>query len=271
MNSGGTSSPGSITGTVCLVTGASRGIGRALATALAAAGAWVAVASRKGEALDELVDDIARSGGRVLGCVADVSKWGQVDALYTTVRREMGPIELLVNNAAVVAPVGAVERIDPREWKDALGINLTGAFYCCRRALETMVPRRKGTIINLVSGMGERVFARFSAYSVSKAALIHLTRILAAEVREHGICVYSVDPGLVDTGMQDELRAMPAERIGIEMRSRLVQYKREGMLRPAGEVARRLVDAFRSGALTLERSGELVSLGRLYAPGSSPA
>jgi len=262
------SSQGSITGTVCLVTGASRGIGRALAAALAEAGALVALASRTGEALDELVEEIARSGGRALGCVADVSKWEQVDSLYAIVRREMGPVELLVNNAAVITPVGAVEEIDPHEWKEALEINVTGAFYCSKRALETMVPRRKGTIINLVSGMGERVFARFSAYSVSKAALIHLTRILAAEVREHGVCVCAVDPGIVDTGMQEQLRAMPAERVGIEMHSRLIQYKREGMLRPAAEIARQLVGVIRSGALSLERSGELVSLGRLYAQGS---
>jgi 3-oxoacyl-[acyl-carrier protein] reductase len=117
-------------------------------------------------------------------------------------------------------------------------VNLTGAFFCARTALETMVEQRRGSLLNIVSGMGQRVFPGFSAYSVSKAGLIHLTRVLAEEVRPYGVTVNALDPGLVHTDMQAALRDLPAEAVGDEMRSRLRLFHEQGLLKPPELIGR---------------------------------
>ena len=137
-----------------------------------------------------------------------------------------------MNNAAVVEPVGAAFETDPLAWARLMEINLTGAFYCAHTALKGMVEQRRGCLLNIVSGMGLRVFPHFSAYSVSKAGLIHVTRVLAEEVRPHGVTVNALDPGLVDTDMQTDLRNLPAGAVGREMRERLLDFQEKGLLKP---------------------------------------
>jgi NAD(P)-dependent dehydrogenase (short-subunit alcohol dehydrogenase family) len=219
-------------GEVALITGGGRGIGRAVACAMAGAGAGVVVVSRTAEEVERVAREIGESGGRAMAYMADVGHWEQVRCVVEAVVRDMGPVDILVNNAGVVTPVGPLYRLDPHQWEHNVATNLLGAFFCTRAVLEIMIPRRMGKILNLVSGMGQRVFPGFSAYSVSKAGLIHFTRIVAEEVKEYGISVNAFDPGLVDTAMHEELRATPPERVGDEMHSRLVQYKKEGSLRP---------------------------------------
>jgi 3-oxoacyl-[acyl-carrier protein] reductase len=136
--------------------------------------------------------------------------------------------------------------------------NLIGAFYCARLALETMVERGRGSLLNIVSGMGQRVFPGFSAYSVSKAGLIHLTRVMAEEVRPYGVTVNALDSGLVHTDMQAALRDLPAEAVGEEMRARLRLVHEQGQLKSPELIGGWIASFLASGAR--EITGEVGTL-----------
>lgn len=230
---------------VAVVTGAGRGIGRASAIALARAGWKVALVARTAGDVERVAGEIRREQGHVVACPTDVSIPESVGEMVEAVHRGLGVPDCLVNGAAVVQPVGPVIDTDPRAWARALEINLLGAFLCARAVLPAMAERGRGGILNLVSGMGQRVFPRFSAYSVAKAGLIHLTRVLAEEVRSQGIRVNALDPGMVDTGMHEEVRGMSADRVGREMLDRLRSAHAEGMLKPpevVGDAIARFVE-----------------------------
>jgi len=231
---------------VAIVTGAGRGIGRAAALALAATGWRVALVARGAGELEEAAARAGDAGGRAFPFPADVEDWQAVKNMVAGVCRELGPPAALVNNAAVVGPVGPAVSADPRAWKEAVDINLGGAFHVVRAVLERMLEQRVGTVLNLVSGMGLRVFPGFSAYSVSKAGLIHLTRILAEELRPSRITVNALDPGLVDTRMHEELARMSAEQVGPEMFRRLREYRERDLFKPAQTVGN-WIAAFFSG------------------------
>jgi 3-oxoacyl-[acyl-carrier protein] reductase len=223
---------------VAVVTGAGRGIGKAAAIAMAAAGWKVALVSRSKGELESVRQVIDGRGGEAACYVADVSGLEAVRDMWSRVCEAWGAPDRLVNNAAVVEPVGAATEANPLLWARSVEINLTGAFFCARTALKTMVERGRGSLLNLVSGMGLRVFPGFSAYSVSKAGLIHLTRVLAEEVRPYGVTVNALDPGLVDTEMQTWLRGLPAETVGEEMHASLKSFQEEGVLKPPDRVGR---------------------------------
>ena len=216
---------------VVMVTGASRGIGRAAALALAREGWKVAAVARSREELEAVTGQIRDEGGQA-GCYpVDVADGPAVREAVSRICRDLGPPLGLVNNAAVIGPVGPVLSLDPFAWKGTIDTNLAGAFFCAHFVLEKMVEQKSGTVLNLISGMGLRVFPRFSAYSISKAGLIHLTRVLAEEVRTQGVRVNALDPGLVDTSLQDRLEQLPAEVIGKEMYQRLKDFRRERLLK----------------------------------------
>ena len=217
---------------VAVVTGAGRGIGKATAFAMANAGWKVALVSRTRKELEAVRDQIDGKGGEATCHVGDVSDLGSMREMWAKVCERWGDPDCLVNNAAVVEPVGLAVEADPSSWARSVEINLIGAFFCARTALRTMVARRRGSLLNIVSGMGEKIFPLFSAYSVSKAGLIHLTRVLAEEVRPYGVTVNALDPGLVHTDMQAALRDLPAEAVGEEMRSRFRLFHEKGMLKP---------------------------------------
>ena len=196
-------------GQVAIVTGGGRGIGRAIAEGLARAGAAVTVLARSEDELAETVRLIESSGGRAIAVVADVTDERAVQDAVERTERELGPVDLLVNNAAVATPVGPAWEVDPDAWWRTVEVNLRGPFLGARAVLPSMLRRRAGRIVNIVAVAAFNTAPFMSAYGGSKAALISFTDDLAAETREHGISVFAIRPGLVQTRMQDELMASP--------------------------------------------------------------
>jgi NAD(P)-dependent dehydrogenase (short-subunit alcohol dehydrogenase family) len=192
-----------LTGQVAVVTGGGRGIGRAIASALASAGAFVAIVARSEDQLAEAVDLIRASGGRAIAVSADVSEPRAVERMAEQVERALGPVDLLVNNAGESGPIGPVAEIDADRWWHCQEVNLRGPFLCCRAVLPGMVARRRGRIVNVASGAGTQAIPYLSAYVVGKTALIRLTEVLAAEVGEHGVSAFAIEPGTVRTAMAE--------------------------------------------------------------------
>jgi NAD(P)-dependent dehydrogenase (short-subunit alcohol dehydrogenase family) len=195
-------------GQVALVTGAGRGIGRVFAQALAKAGARVGVVARSVDELAVTVGMIAQEGGRAYAATVDVAHGDGVAAAVRAVEGELGPIDLLVNNAGVWGPLGAMWEVDPDEWWQAISINLRGAFLCSHAVLPGMIERRRGRIINIGSHAGVFRWPHASAYAISKAAIIKLTENLAAETRRYGVSVFTLNPGIVTIGLTDQAMAM---------------------------------------------------------------
>jgi NAD(P)-dependent dehydrogenase (short-subunit alcohol dehydrogenase family) len=194
-----------LTDQVAIVTGGGRGLGRGMAHALASANAAVAVVARTEEQLAETVDLIRQAGGRALGIGADVTDREAVEKMVQTVQQELGPVDILVNNAAVVRPFAPIWELDPEEWQHALEVNLYGACLCSAMVLKEMTARRKGRIINVASAAALGPITYGSAYAVSKAALLRFTECLAADVRDYGITAFAIDPGTVRTDMSEYL------------------------------------------------------------------
>jgi NAD(P)-dependent dehydrogenase (short-subunit alcohol dehydrogenase family) len=186
-------------GEVALVTGGGRGIGRAAARALSAAGAAVAVCARTAAQLNETVALLGSHGGRALALPADVTDRHAVEAMVAQVEQELGPIDILVNDAAIGGPTGPFAETDPDAWWDVQVVNVRGPVYCSRAALPGMLRRGRGRIINVSSYTALAPWPLSSAYAVSKATLLHLSESLAAETRERGVHVFAIFPGLVRT------------------------------------------------------------------------
>jgi NAD(P)-dependent dehydrogenase (short-subunit alcohol dehydrogenase family) len=182
---------------VALVTGASRGIGRATAIALAGRGVGVALVSRSGESLDAVRKEI---GGRAISIEADVSDAAAVASMVETAARKLGPIDLLVNNAGTLARK-PLHELDASEWDRVLGVNLKGAYLCIRAVLPSMIERGRGRIVNVSSISGKLGTPLLAAYCASKWGLLGLSAAAAEELRPKGIQVFSVCPGSVNTEM----------------------------------------------------------------------
>lgn len=201
---------------VVIVTGASRGLGRAMALALAEHGARVAVAARtavtteeSSDAIDQVVRTIEAAGGQALAVAVDIRDEAQVQTLISRVLEQYGRVDALVNNAGLM--VGDIAFIDtaPALWRDILDTNLWGAFLCCRAVLPTMIDQGGGVIVNISSGAAVRTGFLNVPYGVSKAALDRLTLGLAAELREHNIACVSLSPPVSAT---DTVRRMYPDR-----------------------------------------------------------
>jgi 3-oxoacyl-[acyl-carrier protein] reductase len=184
---------------VCLVTGGTRGIGRAIAEMLLAEGAVVVVCSRWPDSVTKAVSEMeARWAGKVKGKAADVSEYEQVRALFEFMARENGGIDVLVNNAGV-ATFGKVSRITLEEWDKMIGTNLTAAFYCSREALSMFEKRGGGYVVNISSLAGENAFAGGAAYNASKFGLNGFGEALLLDTRYDNVRVTTVMPGSVAT------------------------------------------------------------------------
>jgi 3-oxoacyl-[acyl-carrier protein] reductase len=191
----------SLAGRVAVITGGSRGIGRAIAVALAQGGASVAICYReREEAARETLSLLEGVGVKALAARCDVRDEASVNAFFKRVNDELGPTEILVNNAGISRD-GLVMFMDRSSWDEVLETNLVGAFLCIRAAARDMMLRRWGRIINIVSASGDVGGIGQANYSASKAGLIGLSRTLAREFARHGVLVNAVSPGLIETDM----------------------------------------------------------------------
>jgi len=186
--------------TVALVTGAGRGIGRAICLALARGGAHVVAAARTANEIAAVADEIARGGGRAVPIPVDIAKEDEVIALFAKIRRSFGRLDVLVNNAGI-GVYGPVVEFSAADCERIMAVNVTGTLLCCREAMKLMIPRRSGYIINISSVVGFKGYPNQAAYAAAKHGVMGLTKSLAVEAQEYGIRVSAVLPGGVDTEM----------------------------------------------------------------------
>jgi 3-oxoacyl-[acyl-carrier protein] reductase len=242
-------------GQVAIVTGGSRGLGLALAEWLVGAGAAVVLVARSEERVIDEARRLAKTG-RVWGIAADVSDLAQVEQVVDTALDRFGRIDILVNNAAIIWPIDEVGEADPEEWAYNIHVNLVGSFYMAHSVLPTMIEQRYGRIVNVSSGLSTIPYAGLSAYSTAKAGLDQFTRILALEVKDAGITVNGLYPGMVDTAMQADLRSVDTSESTIDL-SMFQAAAEAGTLVSAHDAARRLL--WLVGPWSRGRTGEIFS------------
>ncbi len=205
---------------VAVITGASRGIGKAIAQELASMGASVVVNyASSSQAAEELVSEITAAGGNAVALQADVSSSEEVDRLIKTVLEKFNKIDILVNNAGITRDT-LLLRMKPEDWQAVINLNLTGVFLCTRAVSKGMLKKRTGRIINIASVAGQMGNPGQANYSAAKAGVIGLTKTLAKEFASRGITVNAVSPGFIETDMTSELKseeilkAIPLGRYG---------------------------------------------------------
>jgi NAD(P)-dependent dehydrogenase (short-subunit alcohol dehydrogenase family) len=211
-------------GRTALVTGGNRGLGRAMALALADAGADVALAARDQASLDAVAEEIRARGRQACAVATDVTSSAAVDALVARTVEQLGGLDVLVNNSGVLHPAPLLETSD-EDWDRVIATNLTGAFLCARAAGRHFAERGSGKVVNIASNFAYMGVANFVSYCASKAAIVAFTRALAVEWAAKGVQVNAIAPGYFETDMNVELRAdedllgktlrqIPARRMG---------------------------------------------------------
>lgn len=256
-------------GRVALVTGAGRGIGRAIAQALGDAGAAVAVVARSSEEIMETAELIQATGGQALGLTVDLLDRQAVEQMAQEIGRQLGPVNILVNNAGRHHAIGPLWLVDPDDWWQDVEANLRSAFLCTRAVVPDMIARRRGCVINVSSKAGNGARPYSLAYSSAKAALTRLTESLALSTKEYGVSAFAIHPGSVRTAMADYLiNSEVGQRWVPEFRA--IYDETEIAAEQAGKLAVRLasgeVDALSGRFLSvyddvdvlLERVGEIV-------------
>ncbi len=190
---------------VALVTGASRGIGRATALNLAQQGASVVVNyASSSDAAAEVVGEITAAGGSAVAIQADVSQAEQVDKLIGETKDKFGRLDILVNNAGITRD-GLILRMKPQEWQAVIDLNLTGVFLCTKAASKIMLKQRRGRIVNITSVAGQMGNPGQANYSAAKAGVIGFTKTVAKELASRGITVNAIAPGFINTDMTSDL------------------------------------------------------------------
>ena len=228
-----------LAGRTALVTGAGRGIGRAIALDLAAAGANVALAARTRAEIDAVAREAVAAGVKAIALPADVADPASVRALFTDARAALGDLDILVNGAGV-APTEPLVKTTDEQWRQAIEVNLSGAFYCLREALPSMTARGWGRVVNVASIAGKTGIPYIAAYAASKHGLLGLTKVAALEVAARGVTVNAVCPGYVDTPMTDESVRRIVEKTGVsatDVRRRLEESSPQKRLYTAAEVS----------------------------------
>jgi len=189
-----------LNGKIAWITGAGRGIGRAVAIAIAQAGAKVVLCARSQEEIDSVVEKIRSANGEALAIACDVSKAKEIAALVNRVCNQWGDVEILVNNAGV-AVFEKILSASEKDWDSMMAVNLKGAFLCTQAVLGPMIERKSGEIINIVSVAGRKGYYNCGAYCASKFGLYGFTEVLRMEARKYGIRVTAVMPGATDTAI----------------------------------------------------------------------
>lgn len=195
----------SLKGKKALITGGGKGIGKATAIALAKEGVDVALIGRQAPLLESAVNELKTFGVNVAYAIADVSDMAAVEAAVSSIRQEIGEIDILINNAGISAFGGFLD-LTPSQWEDIIKVNLLGVYYVTRAVLPGMIARQYGDIINISSTAGQRGAPATSAYSASKFGLLGLTESLMLEVRKHNIRVSALTPSTTATDMAKELK-----------------------------------------------------------------
>jgi 2-deoxy-D-gluconate 3-dehydrogenase len=218
---------------VAVVTGASRGLGRAMAVALAAAGAHVSLAARSKPDLEETAHQVERHGVRALVITTDVARYDEVDALVRGTIETLGGLDILVNNSGI-AKTAALAEATPDDWRAIVDVNLTGVFNGCRAAASHFIARRRGKVINLASVLGAVGLPGYTLYAATKGGVIALTRTLGVEWARHNVQVNAIAPGWFVTDMNEAAFSDP--RIN-ERLTRDIPMRRTGRLEEIGPLA----------------------------------
>jgi NAD(P)-dependent dehydrogenase (short-subunit alcohol dehydrogenase family) len=226
---------------VVIVTGASQGIGAAIATGFASGGDRVVLAARNEDALSETANMVSAAGGTPMPVVTDVTDPNSVDALVDAVMAAHGRIDVLVNNSGVGGPSGRLWEIEPDEWKSTFEVNVFGVYLATRAVLPVMVDQRSGSVVVVGSITGKRPLFGRSSYATTKSAVVGLTRTLAAEAGPEGVRVNMVSPGFVAGPRLDWVIEAQAEARGItagEVRAEFEAESPMGRLTEPEDVAR---------------------------------
>ena len=227
------SEPLPLEGKVAIVTGASRGLGRAMALALAEAGAHVAVAARTTAEIDETAHEVERRGRRALAVPTDVSDYAQVETLVARTVDALGGLDILVNNSGI-AGVHPVAEMPPEVFVQTLQVNLVGVFNGCRAAASRLIGQGAGKVINMASVMAASGIAGYSAYAASKGGVVSFTKCLAVEWARYNIQVNAIAPGWFVTDMNAMAFSDPKVR---DRLLRDVPMRRTGELSEIGPLA----------------------------------
>ena len=194
-------------GKVAIVTGASRGIGKATAEELSRLGVAVVLASRSADSVRPVAEAIERAGGQADAVASDVSRYDDVEAMVARCRDRFGRLDILVNNAGLIDPIARLADSDPIAWRRAAETNYLGVYHGLRAAVPAMVGQGGGVVVNVSSGAATSALEGWSHYCSSKAAVLSLTRCADLEYRGQGIRVVGLSPGTVATGMQSAIKA----------------------------------------------------------------
>ena len=210
-------------GKVAIITGAGRGLGRAMAVKFAQAGADIVAASRTQAQLDETAEEVKKTGRKCVIVPTDVTVSAQVNALAELTIKEFGKIDILINNAALYAPLPTlkVTEIDVELWDKVMGINIRGPFLMVKHVAPHMIAKKYGKIVNIGSGTVARGIPDFSHYVTSKGAVTAFTRCVSRELGAHGICVNTLAPGytLSDTGLTNTVHVEQSKAAAVARRA----------------------------------------------------
>jgi 3-oxoacyl-[acyl-carrier protein] reductase len=217
-----------LSGTNAIITGASQGLGKAIAEQFLREGASVVLCARDAAMLAATRDELSASGGRVLAKACDVSDEDQVAGLVAFAVQELGSIHVLVSNAGVYGPMGPTEEIDLGEWKRAVEINLYGTLLPCRALIPHFKQMGRGKIVVISGGGATNPLPNISAYAASKAAVVRLMETLAEELRPHHIDVNAVAPGALKTRLVEQVLAAGPEKVGAAFFAKNKKWAEEG-------------------------------------------
>lgn len=218
-----------LSGKVIIVTGASRGIGRAAAVELAACGASLTLAARKASSCRSAMEEISNNAGTSFAASCDMADYSAVEILIEETLDRYGKIDALINNAGVIEPIGLLADSDPKSWARNISVNLLGVYHGTRAVLPHFKSAGGGVIVNISSGAAHGPMEGWSAYCSGKAGVAMLTRATSLENRAHGVHVYGFAPGTVDTDMQGSIRLSGINKVSRIPRENLAPAEQPAM------------------------------------------